>query len=207
MGTRREALHRVPVTAPAGEAEVEALVARCHARCPEERVVALGPSRFEVREEPPWYLVIVFGSTLGLGILGHVSSLLSPRMTLVGAVMGVLMDLLAALAALRLGWSLLSRFELDATGEHLELRERLGPWVLRRRALEPTEVLAALVLEGRFGRQVVLAGARNEPLARCWKEGWMDPPALAPALAGLGAALLARAWQNSRAQPRNARSP
>ncbi len=166
------------------------------ARCPSDRIRRLGGTGLRFHAETPWFLIIAFGATLGLGILGWLTSTRSvdvgtmSKSLVIGAggkspavrvVLRVFAwTMFAGAVACVVGFAAARERNVEIAVEGFAVRRArtVGGWRLAINTVECEDVAALLVVENTGRRRLVLAGARNVELMEVVAERWSDPPGM-----------------------------
>lgn len=177
-------------------------------RAPTDRVGSLahGARGFALRAEIPVFLALVFGATLGLGILGHVLVERMTRPSMAAQLMPLVLDTIAALSLARLLLSLDRRVEFVAEQGRVVVRTRWRQRITGEARVDADEVTAVLLVREHGRARVVLVGARNSPLATVHRETAIDPPSLSLWMARAVAVLARAALGHAVHHPRRAGS-
>ncbi|HEU4404001.1 MAG TPA: hypothetical protein VFS43_01710 [Polyangiaceae bacterium] len=169
-------VHRAPVEVERDPAKLESELDELSQRQPAGYVVRAAPFGFVFRPEPEMFYFVAIGSSLGMGIM---LAEFAHRLPPISAALWALALAFWALCAAVLGLfvrSVLTRTEIVAEGGVIEVRNRLGRRVTRRRRYPANEVVAVLVVRPENGpERVLLAGPRHRVLAELYRAKVLDP--------------------------------
>lgn len=166
------------------------------ARRPTNRIEPHPHTGFSFRRDPPWYLALAAGATLGLGVVGHTIALRTP--TLRNHALAWTLDAIAIACAARWIFSMIWRMELTGDGRQVQVRESIGAHTLRTHRIDVDDVTAVLVVGDAPRRRVVFAGPRNVELCHVYEEALLDPPSLTPWIAEAAALVAMRTACDTR---------
>ncbi len=169
-------VHRAPVEVERDPERLEGALDELARRQPSGYVARAAPFGFVFRPEPEMFYFVAIGSSLGMGImLAEFAQRLPPVSLAFWACAWLFWGLCAAALGLFVR-SLLTCTEIVAEGDALEVRNRLGRRVTRRRRYPADEVVAVLVVRPPDGpERVVLAGPRHRVLAEIYRAKLLDP--------------------------------
>lgn len=185
---------RFAVDLSADASDLDARLERLLLLLPTGSAGKLTPFGFWFRREPDAFSAIAAGPVLGTALLLAEYSRRVPFLSYVGLGLSALFLSLAGWLLWRFARNALARFEVEASGSDLVLRERLGRREVSVLRHDTAQIVSVLVMQGEGeAARVVLGGPRHAVVGEVFRARHLDPERLAPWMAEMIALAAQRA--------------